>query len=134
VDGGERGGDVALAGHGVDASEQRLDGGKVVGGGGGLGHAGGVEVADLLLVGGAGGVGSLVLIEGLAENGAVPLLERAEGAPGGLVGRDGVGGEDLVAGVLMEVDAGIDRGVDLGDVDVLQLGQGGVGLGMGGLR
>src|SRR5580700_1516090 len=50
------------------------------------------------------------------------------------VGRDGIGGEVLIADVLMEVDAGIDGGVDLSDVDVLQLRQRGVGLGTGRLR
>jgi hypothetical protein len=124
VDGCEDDRNLMFIPHIADAREKRPNGREVVDFGACLGCAGGVEVADLLFSGGAGGAGCFVFLQDPAEDGSVPLLEDAARAPRDLVGRNGVGGEYAGADVLVEIDARADGGVDVRDVDVLQRRQG----------
>ena len=132
----EDGGDVGFGTHVADAELERLDGAEVVGAGVCLVDAGGVEVADLLLVGGAVRAGSAIGFEDGVEDLAIPHAENGAGAPEDLVGGDGAGGVEFAAGVLVEVVAWVGGGVHEADIDV---GEGDGcghlrGLGCGGLR
>ena len=85
-------------------------------------HAGGPVVADLLLTGGAVRVVLAGCFQRLAKHAFIPEFEAAAGAPENLVGRNRIGGQPLVAGVLVEVVAGIERLVDQIRIEVLELG------------
>ncbi len=127
-------GEVGL-GDGVDLIEKRLDGSEALLVDERGVHAGGVVVADLLLVGCAGRVGRGVLGEDAVELLGIDVVEGVELVDAGLVGGDGVAGGEVAAGVLVEVGAGVGGFVDGGDVEcgggeVVGLGRGG---GRGGL-
>jgi hypothetical protein len=119
MNGGEDDGDLMFVPHIADAREKGLNGREVVDFGSGLSHAGGVKVTDFLLAGCTRGNGGFVFLKDLTKDGSVPLLEDAAGAPAGLVGGNGISGVHPGTGILMEIDAGVDGGVDAGDVDVL---------------
>ncbi len=121
MEGGD-GGDERVAG--VEVVDVRragiggLDAGFVDGGGV---HAGGEVVADLLLDGVAVFSGGCVL-QDAPEELLVVVGELGVDAPGGLIGGDGVVLLPAAAGELVEVDAGVDGAVEVGDVE-----RGGVG-------
>ena len=113
-------GEVGKAGLGdvVDGVKQGLDGGEVLLGSMSVGvHAGGVVVADFLLVGGAGGVCGGVLFEDAAELLGVDVVEGLKLVDTGLVGGDRVDGAVVAAGELIEVGAGVGLGVHGGLVE-----------------
>ena len=88
-------------------------------------------VADLLLVGGAGGAGD----GGLGEDGVellrVDVVEDVEGIDVGLVGGDGVVGVEVAAGVAVHVGAGVGGEVHGGEIEAGEglFGRAGVGAG-----
>src|SRR5690606_23384690 len=108
-------------------------------------HAGGEEIADLLLhaagrpLAVGGGLGDLVL------HFQRTLAEHGEGAPGGAVARHRVGGQPLAVDEAVEVLAGADRGIQIlgaqgnrlhrhrREVDLQLRGRGGGGVFGGGL-
>jgi len=70
-------------------------------------HAGGVEVAHLLVDGVALGVVRRGLLQDLVQHRAVVFRQQAEGAPHHLVGGDGIVLDPLAAGVPVEVHTGV---------------------------
>ena len=97
----------------AEAGDGGGDAGLVDGGGV---HAGGEVVTDLLLDGVAVLGGGCVL-EDAPEELLVLVGELAVDAPGGLVGGDGVVLLPAAAGELVEVDAGVDGAVEVGEVE-----------------
>ena len=95
-----------------DAIEFRLQGFQTSSFDSALVHARGPVVANLLLDRTARCVVLAGGFERLAENSFIPQFETAAGAPVNLVGRNRIGGEPFVAGVLVKVVAGIERLVD----------------------
>jgi hypothetical protein len=104
------GGAIDLTEQGLDGSEAFLVDERGV-------EAGGVVVADLLLVGGTAGRGLLVLGEDAAELLVVDVVEDVELVDAALVGGDGVVGGEAAAGELVEVLAGVGGGVDGGEIE-----------------
>src|SRR5579883_3429141 len=103
--------EILRALHGANAIELRLDGSKTFAVDGFLMHAGGVVIADFLVIRirAGGGRGAF---ENLVENLAIALGEFAEPAPCRLVRRDRVVFQPGSAGVLVEVVARIGGPVD----------------------
>ena len=119
----------------VDLVEEGLDGGEALLVDEGGVHAGGVVVADFLLVGSAGRVGRGVLGEDAVELLGVDVCEGVELVDAGLVGGNGMVLGEVAAGELVEVVAGVGGGVDGGGVEggrgeVVGLGRSGGGLGL----
>ncbi len=116
VDDGD-GSDDRVAGLEADDEAEAGDGGGDAGfvDGGGV-HAGGEVVTDLLLDGVAVFGGGCVL-EDSPEELLVLVGELGVDAPGGLVGGDGVVLLPASAGELVEVDAGVDGAVEVGEVE-----------------
>jgi len=85
-------------------------------------HAGGPVVADLLLDLGAAGLLCGGEFHGFAGDVEIPDVQATACSPDDLVGGDGVGGEPLLAGVFVEVLAGVKRAVGQLRVEVLELG------------
>jgi len=129
---GERG-EVVFR-NGVNLIEEGLEGSEALLVDEGGVHAGGVVVADFLLVGRAGGVGSGVPGEDAVELLGVDVVEGVELVDGGLVGGDGIGGGEVAAGVLVEVGAGVGGLVDGGGVEAGRGDVVGRGRGRGRLR
>ena len=99
-------------------SEVGLDGGEALLLDGVGVHAGVVVVADLLLVGGAGGAVVVAAFSRMPrEVLGVDVEEGGELVVGALVGGDGVVGGEAAAGEFVEVVAGVDGGVDGGEVE-----------------
>ena len=109
-------GDLGLAGEVADAVEFRLEWGEASGVDGLFVHAGGIEVADLLGGGIAAGGGLGGRFQNLVEDVAVAIRQFIEAAPHGLVGRNGVVLHPGTAGILIEIDAGVHRFVDRGEI------------------
>ena len=86
-------------------------------------HAGGPVVANLLLDGGALGIVGAGGDHGFAQQIFVPQLKAATCAPVDLIRGNGIGGQPFVAGVLVEIVAGIERFVGRVWVEVLELGR-----------
>src|SRR5579863_5578907 len=80
-------------------------------------HARGVEVADLLIDGGAASRGLRGFLQDLALDPQVALVELVEAAPARLVGRDGVLRAPIAARVLIEVRARADVSVHGAEVE-----------------
>jgi len=59
----------------------------------------------------------------LAQHCLIPLLQRTGYAPGRAVRRNGIGGKEFAASVLVKICAGIDLGIYLVSAQVLKLGQ-----------
>ncbi len=128
---GERG-EVGL-GDGADLIEEGLDGSEALLVDERGIHAGGVVVADFLLVGSAVGIGRGVFGEDAVELLGVDVVEGVELVDAGLVGGDGIVGGEVAAGVLVEVGAGVGGfvdgcGVECGGGEVVGLGRRGGGL------
>ena len=109
-------GDLGLVGELADAVEFRLEWGEASGVDGLFVHAGGIEVADLLGGGIAAGGGLGGRFQNLVEDVAVAIRQFIEAAPHGLVGRNGVVLHPGTAGILIEIDAGVHRFVDGGEI------------------
>ena len=119
---GQGRGQVLAAADGVDPGQGRLQGlepGPLDGPGV---HAAGVEVAHLLLQAAGGRLGRGRLLQDLLEDEPVAFLHLVEGAPAGLIGRDGVGLDPVAVGVLEKVLAGGDGGVQVGGLDAVDDG------------
>ena len=108
----------------ADAVELRLERRQPFGVDGLLVHAGEVIIADLLRHGVAMGIGLGGLVENLAEDLAVALLQFGEAAPPGLVGRNGIGFDPSAAGVLVKVHARVRRFIQGLNVEGNGLGRG----------
>ena len=80
-------------------------------------HAGGVKVTDHPLHPATPGVRRRRFLENLPQDREVALLQLAAAPPGPPVGRDRVALHPRAAGVLVEIDAGIDAGVERRLVD-----------------
>ena len=110
-------GEFARGVDGGDGGEVGLEGGEAVGFDGGLVHVGVVEVGDLALVGAGGGVGFGCVVDDAGDLFEAAVGEDAEDADGGAVGGE-LGASDVAAvGVEVEVVAGVDGGVHVGDGD-----------------
>jgi len=83
-------------------------------------HAARVEVTDLLLVRALGRHPIFRRpLQNLAQDLAVPLLELAEPAPTGVLGRHGILRQPSAVGVFVEVGAGLAIPVDARDVQAV---------------
>ena len=128
-----RPGELGAAGgsEGVDPVEQRLERGEALGLDDGGVHAGLEVVADLLLVGRAGGAAGLSLLEDGVELLGVDVEEDVEGVDLGLVRRDGVVCGEFAAGELVHIGAGVGGEIDGREVEagegLLRRGRGGRG-------
>ncbi len=80
-------------------------------------HAGSIEVADLLLHRRAFEIVDGGLFQNSAQDGAIAIRQLIENTPAGLVGGNGIVGHPGSAGVLIKVDAGIDRRVHIGGAE-----------------
>ena len=86
-------------------------------------HAGGVGIADELLIGGASGFIDCGFFENGLQGFAIAELEFIEAAPAGLIGRNGIALHPGAAGVLIKIVAGIGRAVDCAEVKAGSLGR-----------
>ena len=80
-------------------------------------HVGVVEVGDLALVGACGGVGFGGVVDDARDLFEAAIGEDAEDADGGTVGGEFCAGDVAAVGVEVEVVAGADGGVHVGDGD-----------------
>src|SRR5207302_6058670 len=104
----------------LDAAKLRLERLESLGFDRGLVHAARVEVADLLLVRALGRHPIFRRpLQNLAQELAVPLLELAEPAPTGVLGRYGIFRQPSAVGVFVEVRAGLTTPVDARDVQAV---------------
>jgi hypothetical protein len=132
-------GEFAPGMDGVDFGEVGLEGGEAVGFDGALVHVGVVEVGDLALVGilvrAGGGVGFDGVFDDASGLLEAAVGENAEDADSGAVGGEFGMGDEAAVGVEVEVVAGADGGIHVGDGDSSVGGLGGGGglrLGWGG--
>ena len=110
----------------LDAAKLRLERLESLSFDRGLVHAARVEVADLLLVRALGRHPIFRRpLQNLAQDLAVPLLELAEPAPTGVLGRYGIFRQPSAVGVFVEVGAGLTTPVDARDVQTVNHARGG---------
>ena len=102
---------------GGDFGEVRLERGKAVGFDGGLVHVGAIEVGDLALVGAGGRIGFGGIFDDAGDLFEAAVGEDAEDADGGAVCGEFCAGDKAAIGVEVEVVAGADGGVHVGDGD-----------------
>jgi len=111
-----------------DFGEVGLEGGETVGLDGGLVHVGVVEVGDLALVGAGSGVGFGGVLNDVGGAFEAEVGEDGEDTDGAAVGGELGAGDEAAIGEGVEVIAGADGGVHIGDVDAVGEGRcGGLG-------
>jgi hypothetical protein len=98
---------------GVDLAEPRFDRRRPSGLDRFLVHAGGVGVADVLLVGRPASVVERRVLENVADDSGVAIRELVQPAVARSVGRKGVGGEPVTACELIEIRAGIHAAIEM---------------------
>src|SRR5579871_3299525 len=119
MDARQLGGNFIFALHRLDAVEFGFDGADALGILGWLIHAGFVIVTDLLLHGRAAWIILRRGFQNRFQYALIPELEFAIRPPEGLIGRDRIGGNPLLAGVLIEVHARINAVINLIQIEVV---------------